>query len=155
MVVVLVASSCASFSPPGSLPIGTTIDEARHLFGGPNGEYRLADGGTRLEFRQHRQTYMLDFDASGKLVSRQQVLTPSVFATMKPGMSTGEVLARIGHPIGVFPVGWQQLQVWNYRFGPPEGDCVLFQVSFSNASGLVSDVGQGLDPACDAPSKAK
>ncbi len=151
----IVVSSCAGLTQPGSLPPGTPIDEARRAFGGPSGEYRLADHGTRLEFREHRQTYMLDFDAAGLLVGKQQVLTPTVFATMKPGMSSADVLSRIGHPVGVFGVGWQKLQVWNYRFGPPEGDCVLFQVSFSNATGLVSDVGQGMDPACDAPAKAR
>ena len=70
---------------------------------------------------------MLDFDASGRLVATQQVLTPSTFATIKPGMAQDEVLARIGRPAFVFPVGWQKLQVWNYRFGGLEGDCVVFQ----------------------------
>jgi hypothetical protein len=149
------ASSCAVMSPATSLPLGTSIDEARHAFGGPSGEYALAGGGTRLEFRQHRQTYMLDFDAGGHLVARQQVLKPAVFATMKPGMTRDEVLALIGHPVGTFPVGWQQLQVWSYRFPPPEGDCVLWQVSIGNATGRVTDVGPNMDPACDGPNRAK
>ena len=92
---------------------------------------------------------MLDFDAAGRLVAGRPVLTPAVFATMKPGMSRDDVLALIGHPVGTFPVGWQQEQVWSYRFPRPEGDCVLWQVSISNASGLVTDVGPGFDPACD------
>jgi hypothetical protein len=148
------ASSCTSMSPGTTLPLGTPIEQARQAFGA-SGEYPLADGGTRLEFRQHRETYMLDFDASGHLVGRQQVLTPAVFATMKPGMSQGDVLALIGHPVYVFPVGYQKLQVWSYRFARPEGDCVLWQVSISNVSGLVSDVGQGFDPACDGGAHVK
>ncbi len=153
--VALAASSCGVLTPPGALPLGAPIDEARHAFGGPSDEYPLPGGGTRLEFRQHKQTYMLDFDAGGRLVSKQQVLTLATFATIKPGMTRADVLLRIGHPVGVFPVGWQKLQVWNYRFGGIEGDCVLFQVSISNSTGLVSDVGQGMDPACDAPSREK
>jgi hypothetical protein len=147
-----VLSACAIVRPPGGLPVGTPIAEARQSFGGASGEYALPDGGTRLEFRQGsfgRQTYMLDFDAGGRLVASRQVLTPATFATIAPGMAREEVLARLGHPAFVFPVGWQQLQVWNYRFGGLEGDCVVFQVSISNATQRVTETGPNTDPACD------
>ena len=145
-------AACAIVRPPAALPAGTPIAEARGAFGGASGEYALPDGGTRLEFRQGsfgRQTYMLDFDAGGRLVATRQVLTPATFATITPGMDQDEVLARIGRPAFVFPVGWQQLQVWNYRFGGLEGDCVVFQVSISNATHTVSEAGPNTDPACD------
>ncbi len=144
--------ACGSLRPAGSLPPGTSIAEARQAFGGPSGEYALAAGGTRLEFRQGsfgRETYMLDFDASGRLVASRQVLTPQTFATIQPGMTQDDVLARIGRPAFVVPVGWQQLQVWSYRFGGLEGDCVVFQVSISNASHTVTDAGPNTDPACN------
>ena len=156
--LVLALSACAVLTPPGALPLGTTIDEARHAYGGPTAQYPLPGGGTRLEFAMGsfgKQTFMLDFDASGHLVANRQVLTPDVFATIKPGMSQLDVLSRIGRPVSVFPIGWQQLQVWNYRFGGLEGDCVLFQVSISNASGLVAEAGQGVDPACDTGSTGR
>ena len=143
-------AACTTFAP-GGLPPGTPIDQARGTFGGVSGEYRLPDGGTRLEFRQGtygKQTYMLDFDASGRLVSSRQVLTPEIFATIEVGMTAAQVLARIGHPAYVFPVGWQDLQVWNYRFAGMEGDCVVFQVSISNDDRLVTDAGPNTDPAC-------
>jgi len=148
---VLAASSCGVLHPPGALPPGTSIDEARHSMGGPTGEFALPNGGTRLEFARGsfgRQTFMLDFDANGRLFSNQQVLTPNMFATIKPGMSQVDVLSRIGRPAFVFPVGWQQLQVWNYRFGGLEGDCFVFQVSISNSTRVVTEAGQGPDPAC-------
>ena len=144
--------ACGSLRPAGSLPPGTPIAEARQSFGGPSGEYALAGGGTRLEFRQGsfgRETYMLDFDASGRLVASRQVLTPQTFATIQPGMTQDDVLARIGRPAFVVPVGWQQSQVWSYRFGGLEGDCVVFQVSISNASHTVTDAGPNTDPACN------
>ncbi len=151
---LLVASlaACAVLRAPGGLPLGTPIAEARQAYGGASGEYALPGGGTRLEFRQGsfgRQTYMLDFDAGGRLVATHQVLTPTAFATITPGMGEKEVLARIGRPAFVFPVGWQQLQVWNYRFGGLEGDCVVFQVSISNATHTVAEAGPNTDPACD------
>jgi len=149
LVVALAAlGACTGMRAPGSLPAGSTIAEARQAFGAGT-EYPLADGGTRLEFRQGRATQMLDFDAGGRLVSSQQVLTPQTFATITPGMTQEQVLTRIGRPTFVFPVGWQQLQVWNYRFGGLEGDCVVFQVSISNATRTVTDAGPNTDPACD------
>jgi hypothetical protein len=147
--VLLLASlgACASLRATGTLPSETTLADARQSFGGA--EYPLPGGGTRLEVRQARATQMIDFDTNGRYLGTQQVLTPQTFATITPGMSQQEVLTRIGRPTFTFPVGWQQLQVWNYRFGGLEGDCVVFQVSISNATRMVTDAGPNTDPACD------
>ena len=147
-LALVALAGCAA---PGALPPGTPIADARKSLGGVSGEYPLPDGGTRLEFRQGnfgKQTFMLDFDAKGVLVSSKQVLTPETFATITPGLTPGQVLMRIGHPAFVFPVGYQKLQVWNYRFGGMEGDCIVFQVSISNVTRTVSDAGSVFGPAC-------
>ncbi len=133
---------------PGALPLGSSIAEARQSPIGPTAEHPLPGGGTRLEFRQGRQTYMLDYDAAGRLVTSRQVLTPEVFATVTPGMTQDEVLARIGRPVHVTGIGWQKQQLLNYRFGGLEGDCMIFQVSISNATGNVTEAGTGPDPQC-------
>ncbi len=148
MLLLAALGACAAF--PGGLPLGTSIAEARQSLGGVSSEYALANGGTRLEFRRGRETYMLDFDAAGRLVATHQVLTPENFVAIKPGMAQEEVLARIGRPAFVFPVGWQNLQVWNYRFGGMEGDCVVFQVSISNVTHTVTDAGPNTDPICSS-----
>jgi hypothetical protein len=142
-------AACGTLRAPGSLQPGTPIAEARQAFGGPSGEYPLPGGGTRLEFRQGRQTYMLNFDAGGRLTSSEQVLTPDSFARIAPGMDQTEVLARIGRPAFVTPIGWQQQQVWSYRYGGLEGDCVVFQVAISNATHTVAGTGPNMDPGCD------
>jgi hypothetical protein len=146
------AALCAGCSAiaPGALPPGTPIEQARGVLGGVTGEYRLADGGTRLEFARGsngRQTWMLDFDASGRLVRSEQVLDEAHFATVTPGLSSEEVLRRIGRPAETFPVGWQRLVVWNYRWW--QGDCVWYQVSISRDTDRVTEAGYGSDPACD------
>ncbi|MDQ6638591.1 MAG: outer membrane protein assembly factor BamE [Pseudomonadota bacterium] len=154
LLLATAAASCALLRSPASLAPGTPIAAARQTFGAGD-KYPLPDGATRLAFRRGRDTYMVDFDAGGRLVRSQQVLTPSTFATIQPGMSQTEVLTRLGRPAFVFPVGYQKLQVWNYRFGGPEGDCMVFQVSIGNATGTVSEAGTGPDPECSRGDSAK
>ena len=147
-------AACSYLRPPASLPPGTSIAEARQTLGAGD-EYPLANGGTRLSFPRGKDTYMLDFDASGRLVQSQQVLNPQNFATIQPGMPQAEVLTRLGRPAFIFPVGYQKLQVLNYRFGGLEGDCMVFQVSISNVTGNVTEAGTGADPRCSTGDKGK
>jgi hypothetical protein len=136
---------------PGAWPEGTPIDAARGSLGGPTGEYALPDGGTRLEFARGawgRQTWMLDFDAEGRLVRKEQVLTEAHFAGVRPGMSAGEVRMRLGRPADVQYIGWQKLTLWGYRWWP--GDCVIYQVSI-DAAGSVTEAGMATDLACGGP----
>ena len=152
--MVLATAACTLMRPPSSLPPGTSIAEARQTLGAGD-EYPLPNGGTRLSFPRGNDTYMLDFDAGGRLVQSQQVLTPQNFSTIQPGMPQAEVLTRLGRPAFVFPVGYQRLQVLNYRFGGLEGDCMVFQVSISNATGNVTEAGTGPDPRCSAGDKGR
>lgn len=149
--MLAVLGGCGTFAP-GGLPPGTPIAKARSAPFGPTGEYALPNGGTRLEFAQGsfgKQTYMLDFDRNGLLVSSQQVLTESNLATIAPGMSADEVLMRFGRPVQVFNVRYPAAQVWNYRFDG--GDCIWYQVSIFHADHRVAQAGIGTDPACDGP----
>ena len=148
--VAFLITACAFFSP-GSVSLGTSIEDVRRSAPTPTGTYALPGGGRRLEFAQGsfgRQTYMLDFDATGKLVATQQVLTRENFDQIVPGMSGDDVLMWLGRPANVFGVPWQRLHVWNYRFYG--GDCHWFQVSVSD-SGPVTEASLGWDPACDGP----
>ena len=152
--LVMATAACTLMRSPASLPPGTSLADARQTLGAGD-EYPLPDGGTRLSFLRGKDTYMLDFDASGHLVQSQQVLNLQTFATIQPGMPQAEVLARLGRPAFVFPVGYQKLQVLNYRFGGLEGDCMVFQVSISNATGNVTDAGTGADPRCSVGDNGK
>jgi hypothetical protein len=140
-------AACGTMTP-GALPLGSPIADARKSPIGPSAEHPLPGGGTRLEFRQGRQTYMLDYDAAGRLVTSRQVLTPETFATVTPGMTQDEVLARIGRPVHVTGIGWQKQQLWSYRFAGLEGDCVVFQVAIADDTHTVTDAGTNMDPAC-------
>jgi hypothetical protein len=154
LLLAVAAASCSLMRSPASLPPGSTIADARQTLGSGD-EYPLPDGGKRLSFPRGKDTYMLDFDAGGRLVQSQQVLNLPTFATIQPGMPQGEVLTRLGRPAFVFPVGYQKLQVLNYRFGGLEGDCMVFQVSISNATGNVTEAGTGPDPWCSRGDSGK
>jgi hypothetical protein len=146
LAALLVLGGCAALAP-GGLPPGTKIATARAAPFGPSGEYALPGGGTRLEFAQGalgKQTYMLDFDRNGVLVSSQQVLTELNLATIAPGMPADELRMRFGRPAWVFGVQYPRAHIWNYRFDG--GDCVWYQVSVSDAKASI-----GTDPACDGP----
>lgn len=154
LAIAVALAGCAALAP-ASAPLGTSIAEVRRATFSPTGEYALPGGGTRLEFAQGsfgKQTWMMDFDAQGQLVAKEQVLTEANFARIVPGMPGAEVQMRLGRPAHVFSVQRQKIQVWNYRFFG--GDCVWFQVSVSDA-GPVTEAGIGTDPACDGPSNAR
>ena len=97
---VAMLASCAGYSP-GSLPQGASRDETVKVMGPPTGQYALPSGGTRLEFARGpfgKHTYMLDFDAGGRLLHWQQVLTEANFNALQMGMGRDEVLMKLGRP---------------------------------------------------------
>lgn len=147
LAIGVALAGCAAVGPGGLAP-GTAIADARRTLFGPTGEYPLPDGGTRLEFAFGKETYMLDFDRAGTLVSSEQVLTEANLAGIAPGTSSADVRLRFGRPIWVYGVRYREpQQVWNYRF---EGaDCVWYQVSISDATRRVTETSLGPDPACD------
>ena len=148
-----VLCGCASLVP-WTLPPGTPIDQVRAATFAPTGEYRLPNGGTRLEFAQGsfgKEKYMVDFDSKGLLVSSTQVLTGENLARITPGTSQADVLMQIGRPVHVINVQRQKLHVWNYRFAGV--DCVWFQVSISDETLRVIEASESSDPACDGPSR--
>ncbi|HEX3139895.1 MAG TPA: hypothetical protein VHQ87_07560, partial [Rhizobacter sp.] len=68
-------AACTTYGPQ-SLPKGSSMDAARAAMGPPTGEMALPDGGRRLEFARGplgKHTYMLDYDAQGRLQNWEQV----------------------------------------------------------------------------------
>jgi len=153
LALLALLGGCASLAP-GGLPPGTPIAQARAALFGPTGEYALPGGGTRLAYAQGslgKQTYMLDFDQNGLLVSSQQVLTERNLGTIAPGMPADELRRRFGRPVWVYGVRYPRGQVWNYRFDG--GDCVWYQVTVGDATQTVLEASLGPDPACDGPNQ--
>ena len=66
----------------------------------------------------------------------------------EPGMTSAEVLARVGPPTWRFGVRQEGLTIWNYRYN--RNDCVIYQVSMK-PDGTMKDAAPGYDPGCDGP----
>ena len=150
---LLAACAAAPSTTPAGLPLGSTEAQVIARMGPPTGRYKLPQGGTRLEFArgpQGRETYMIDFDAAGGSVVWDQVLTPQTFLSLSSGMSTEEVLMRIGHPGSTRDYPRQQLWVWNYRY--PTFDCLWYQVSIGY-DGKFIGAANTTDPECDTPTR--
>lgn len=148
VVGVAALSGCTGYSPAG-LPRGATAAEVVSALGPPTGTTQAPQ---RLEFARGpagRHTYMVDFDADGRMRSWEQVLTEARFFEVLPGQTQDQVIQRLGHPSTTFPIGRQHIMVWNYRYESPF--CQWFQVSIGTAPdtlGRVTEVGFGPDPAC-------
>lgn len=150
VLAACLASACTSYGPQ-SLGTGSSIEATTRAMGVPTSETALAGGGRRLEYARGpfgKHTYMVDFDAQGRLLSWEQVLTEARFNAIRGGMDSSEVLAQIGHASEQYVVGWHEKQtVWAYRYETPF--CQWFQVGIS-AQGKVVDTAYGPDPLCEA-----
>ena len=147
-------AGCAGYAPDG-VRNGQTADEVARLMGPPTGRYALAGGGQRLEYARGpygKHTYMIDLDASGRVTGWDQVLTEINFNSLPTGMTRDEVLVRIGRPSERFYIGWQQRDVWVYRY--PINECQWFMVSMGR-EGRVVDMGYGIDRRCDPGGKER
>lgn len=129
LAATLLLAGCAS-SPEGLKP-GASAEDIRAQMGTPVATHALPGGGKRLEFRgSGARTYMLDVDASGRLVDWSQVLEPATFRSIVAGMTHDDVLMTLGQPSEVRVVGRQRNQIWAYHFRNIE--CQWFEVPFGS-----------------------
>jgi hypothetical protein len=145
LMAAVVLAGCAS-SPDGLKP-GASADDIRAQMGVPAATHALPGGGKRLEFRGNgARTYMLDVDASGRLVDWVQVLNETNFRNIVAGMSREQVLMTLGQPSDVSVVGRQRLEVWSYHFQNIE--CQWFQVPFGSDGRTSAGGSRSMIQAC-------
>jgi hypothetical protein len=138
-----VAGGCAL---PYSLKAGDGVDDVRGRLGAPSYEHTTPDGGRYLLYPVGRQTYLLAFDAQGRLVRWENVLDKAHFAEIAPGMTREQVLQQLGEPTEIWGVRYHQQTVWTYRFVSPF--CLQFDIGLTPA-GIVEDTRYGPDRRCE------
>ncbi len=144
----LMLTACGTYSPQG-FPAGTPVDTVTQAMGPPTAEHPLPEGGRRLEYSRGpyaRHTFMVDFDAQGRLVRSEQVATQMQFDAIRAGMTAEEVRSRIGTPSETWAIPRQHIVVWSYRFDSPF--CQWFMVGMGPED-RVKDTSYGPDPLCD------
>jgi hypothetical protein len=146
LMTVAMLSGCAAVSP-GDLKPGASADEIRTQMGTPRATYALPGGGQRLEFRgSGPRTFMVDVDASGRLIDWVQVLNETNFRNIVAGMGREQVLMTLGQPDQTEPAGRMGGQFWFWHF--QNSQCLWFQVHIG-ADGRTTGAGaQTMLPAC-------
>jgi hypothetical protein len=151
IVACVLLAACTTYGPQ-SVPPGSGMAQVLERLGPATARPApLPDqpqASSRLEFARGpmgKHTYMLDFDAQGRMLRWEQVLTEARFFQVAPGWSESQVRAQLGTPSHVRAVGWRGETVWSYRYESPF--CVWFEISLVNAA--VVSAGNGPDPACE------
>jgi len=139
--------ACSSYAPPDTLA-GMSRDELVARMGPPDMERRM-DAGTRLEFPRGpygQHTWFVYFDAAGRAIRAEQVLTEPNFNRIQPGMAQDDVRQLLGRPSEVQVLGRARGVVWSYRY--ENYFCNWFQVELSLQQ-QVRSAGYGQPPECE------
>jgi hypothetical protein len=141
-------AGCVGYSP-GAMQPGASEAEVIARMGAPTDRLPAPEGGWRLEYARGPMglhTYMLDFDAAGRLQRWEQVLDAAHFATVTPGLSRGALLWQLGRPTETHRYARQNEDVWHYRHD--SALCWWFEVSLA-IDGPVRGTGYTSDPRCE------
>lgn len=141
--------ACSSYAPPDRAS-GMSRDELVARMGPPEMERRV-DAGSRLEFPRGpfgKQTWFVYFDANGRALRAEQVLTRANFERVVPGMAQDDLRKLLGRPAEFQVLARARGMVWSYRY--ENNDCLWFQVELSLEQ-RVRSAGYGEPPECATP----
>lgn len=146
--VLVALGGCAGYGP-GELRAGLTREAVVASMGAPRLELPRPEGGTRLVYARGpmgRETYMVDLDASARVLRWHQALGEAQFADVPIGASREELLYRLGPPAEQRPAGRLPGTVWSWRYA--NNDCLWFQAGVDE-QGRYTGGGYGQDPRCE------
>jgi len=116
LVLAVQISGCAL---PAREKAGALRAEVVARLGPPTASFPLPSGERLLysELPAGFAAYNLDFDASGRLVRNEQVLTQARFENLPVGVwTTADVQRTFGAPLRVERVARFEGDIWTYRF---------------------------------------
>ncbi len=137
----LLLAGCAAPLLPGA-----TRDEAIARYGKPTRVVTLPSG-TRLQYSGQpaaQTALMVDLDASGRVVSVREAMSPEGFARVVVNQSTRDDVEReLGPPALVDRVGSWDGDIMNYRWRDAGFD--MFFWAYLDPAGVVRRTGQGME----------
>jgi hypothetical protein len=111
----------------------STEADVRAQFGAPENVWDEAGGAHTLEYNRNpsgHQNYMITIGPDGKMAALRQVLTPTTFAKVQPGMKMEEVRRMLGKPAKRTPYALRKEEAWDWRYMQPPGTSMMFTVWF-------------------------
>jgi hypothetical protein len=131
-----------------NFPPGTPREQIVASAGQPYRVLPLADGGQRLQYTLQPMglyAFMVDLDASGRLVRARQVLTPAEFNRIEIGKWTrADVEGEFGPPARIDGVASWNGPVYTYRWYEP-GQGNMFYWVYFDPQGVVRRAHPGIE----------
>ncbi len=130
LISACLISGCAGYAPPADL-IGQSRATLISTMGVPEREYP-SPAGRKLHFPRGpagSHTYFVYLDGSGRVVNWEQVLTEEKFGTIRPGMTSEQVIDVLGATRITNGLGRDRGYVWHYRYDTPH--CQSFVIEFT------------------------
>jgi hypothetical protein len=139
-------SACAVFGI-AEIPPGTPRDQVIAKSGPPTRSVRLENGGERLQYSLQpagQQSWMVDLDASGRVVRVYQALTENNFNRIQPGWTAADIEREFGPPGKIDRVSSFNGNVWEYRWQDPLGGNMFYWV-YVDPRGIVTRAHPGME----------
>ena len=137
LVIVLFAAGCANMRP---VEIGATQDAVRATLGAPSSQSKTSNG-ERWAYStapEGKLTWLYDFDAAGRVVSRTQGLTMERIAHITKGQTKAEVEAMIGPSYWSLRYPFKQEELVHvYRFADA-ALAMCFYIGYDTANTVIS-----------------
>lgn len=139
----------AACSFPGSVRPGYDEGQVRSAAGRPTSTIALPGGGQRWQYSGQpwsQWVWNIDFDAQGKVVRAEQVLTDEVFLRVRPGKDTrADIIREFGQPADSFTYRLRDETAYMYRYFTAGGFHAAMFIYFDPA-GVVLRTETGMDP---------
>lgn len=135
-------AGCAAYDGAGQIPVDARLTDVERTMGVPSLRWKEADGGETLVYpfgAMGYHTFFVRGDASGRFVSRENVLTMKHFARIQAGMTQEEVVRTIGPPVPAWTVYFKARDelVWEWRYCDDWSEPARFNVLFDGTTGRV------------------
>jgi outer membrane protein assembly factor BamE (lipoprotein component of BamABCDE complex) len=131
----------------------STEADVRSQFGEPAAVYPDGDGGAKtLEYTRQPEghtTYMISIGVDGKMSALRQVLKPTEFAKVTPGLDKAQVRRLLGRPAATQQYDLKSEEQWDWRWLDGQS-AKLFSVTF-DADGRVTATAVVDDPKVSQP----
>ncbi len=141
-------AACASPFGGADMPPGTPRDQVIARMGQPTRVVPLADGFQRLQYSLQpmgQYAWMVDLDASGRVIRSRQVMNQADFERIVPGQwSRADVEREFGPPARVDSVGSWNGPVMTYRWKDIQNADMFYWV-YLDGQGIVRRAHPGME----------